>query len=95
MSCKILIGNLDVDADEDCIREFVLPIMSQVVSLEVPKEERTGKNRGYAYVVVRSEAEAHNAVRLLHGRNSLGRNLTITVVETTPVKGKWYKFGAV
>ncbi|MBX9949974.1 MAG: RNA-binding protein [Candidatus Obscuribacterales bacterium] len=95
MSCKILIGNLDTEADEDGIREFVLPIMSQVLSLEVPIEARTGKNRGYAYVVVRTEEEAHKAVRLLHGRNSLGRNLTLTVVEGAPVKGKWYKFGAV
>ncbi len=94
MSCKLLIGNIDTDANEDGIRQFFMPIMSQVVSVDIPLDPRTGKNRGYAFVILRTDVQAENAVRDLHGKSSLGRNMTITIVEQTPTKGKWYKFGA-
>jgi RNA recognition motif-containing protein len=91
---KLLIGNIDTDASEEGIRQFFMPIMSQVVSVDIPVDPRTGKNRGYAYVMLRTDVQAENAVRELHGKPSLGRNMTITIVEQEPVKGKWYKFGA-
>lgn len=91
---KLLIGNIDTEASEEGIRQFFMPIMSQVVSVDIPVDPRTGKNRGYAYVILRTDVQAENAVRELHGKPSLGRNMTITVVEQEPVKGKWYKFGA-
>jgi RNA recognition motif-containing protein len=93
MSCKILIGNLDVDADESSVRELVLPFLSHVVSFEVPLESKTGKNRGYAYLVLRTEEEARSAVSMLQGQNSSGRNISISIVETCAPAGKWYKFG--
>lgn len=94
MTSKLLIGNISTEESEDGIREFLLPIMSQIVSVDVPVDPRTGRNRGYAYVVLRTDVQAENAVRELHGKPALGRNMTITIVEQTPVKGKWYKFGA-
>lgn len=94
MTSKLLIGNINVEESEDGIREFLLPIMSQIVSVDVPVDPRTGKNRGYAYVVLRTDVQAENAVKELHGKPVQGRNMTITIVEQAPVKGKWYKFGA-
>jgi RNA recognition motif-containing protein len=91
---KLLVGNIDTAADEEGIRSFFMPIMSQVISVDIPLDPKTGKNRGYAYVNLRTDVQAENAVRALHGKASLGRNMTITIVEQEPKKGKWYKFGA-
>lgn len=91
---KLLVGNIDTTVVEEDIRTLFMPIMSQVVSVDIPLDPKTGKNRGYAYVHLRTDVQAENAVRALHGKESLGRNMTITIVEQEPKKGKWYKFGA-
>ncbi len=91
---KLLIGNIDTDASEDGIRQFLLPIMSQVVSVDISIDPRTGKNRGYAYVILRTDVQAEKRCPRTHMANlPCSRNMTITVVEQEPVKGKWYKFG--
>lgn len=95
MSCKLLIGNIDTETSEEGIRQIFMPIMSQVISIDIPQDVRTGKNRGYAFVKLRTDLQGENAVRELHGTLAAGRNITITIVEEAPPKGKWYKFGAV
>lgn len=65
-----------------------------VLSVTIPQDPKTGKNRGYAFVEMSNELEAEQAVRDLNGHDIGGRAMAITVVEKLQGKRKWYKFGA-
>jgi RNA recognition motif-containing protein len=70
-----------------------------VLSVDLPKDPRTGTNRGYAFVEMGSSSEAADAVTNLNGHDVSGRRLNLTLAETTrteaeerpqmvPIRGK-------
>lgn len=91
-----MIGNLPVEYDEDLIASLFTKVRGTIVSIDVPKNGRTGSNRGYATVELQSRSEALAAVESLVGLPEIsGRSISISIVEATVTeKRKWFHFGS-
>lgn len=87
---KILIGNLSTDAQEEQICELFLGTSGKLKSLSIPKDPRTDKGRGFAFVEMNSVLEAQQAVSDLNGRSINGRKLSMSLVEPKQDEKKWY-----
>jgi len=93
MTSKILIGNVGTDLKEEQIAELFSQAAGEVCAVSIPKDPRTGKCRGYAFVEMLTDLEAQQAVDLLNGQSINGRKLSLSIVETQR-KRKWYQFGS-
>ena len=87
----ILIGNLSTDTQEEQIRELFLRTSGKLKSLSIPKDPRTEKGRGFAFVVMNSVLEAQEALSDLTGQSINGRKLSMSLVESKRVEKKWYQ----
>lgn len=98
MNNKILVGNLATAVTEHQIKELFSTTVGTVLSVDLPKDPRTGTNRGYAFVEMGSSSEAADAVTNLNGHDVSGRRLNLTLTEQPGQKQKsdrkWYQFGS-
>jgi RNA recognition motif-containing protein len=92
MKNKILIGNISAETTEELLREL-LAGTAGVVSVSVPLDPKSQKNRGYAFVEMAGDLQAEKAAANLHGTELDGRAITCSVVEP-PGKPKWYELKA-
>lgn len=88
---KILIGNLSTDAQEEQICELFLRTSGKLKSLSIPKDPRTDKGRGFAFVEMNSVPEAQEAISDLNGQSINGRKLSMSLVDPKQDKKKWYQ----
>ncbi len=97
MHNKILVGNLATAVTELQIKELFSQTVGTVISVDIPKDPRTGSNRGYAFVEMGNPGEAAEAVSSLNGYDVSGRRLNLTLAEQPGQKKaarKWYQFGS-
>jgi RNA recognition motif-containing protein len=66
MEVKLFIGNLSFSTQEDEIRTL-LAQAGTVVSAELIKDRSTGESKGFAFVVMSSQAEAAKATQMFNG----------------------------
>ncbi len=92
MTSKILIGNISSDTTEIALREMLVETVGEVVHIELPKDIKTRKIRGYAIVELPSTIATDRAVDILDGYLLNGRALTISI-EGSGAPRKWYEFG--
>lgn len=94
---KILVGNLPVSFDENIISDLFKRVRGTIVSIDLPKDVRTGNNRGYATVEMQSRDEALAAVASLAGLSEVnGRTISISIIEDSSSSEKrrsWFNFG--
>jgi RNA recognition motif-containing protein len=88
---QILIGNLSTDAKEEQICEMFSKTAGKLKSLSIPKDPRTDKGRGFAFVVMNSIIEAQEAISILSGESINGRKLSMSLVEPKKEERKWYQ----
>jgi RNA recognition motif-containing protein len=96
MNSKILVGNLAMAVTELQIKELFDNTIGTVISVDLPKDPKTGGNRGYAFVEMGSATEAEQAVSNLNGYDVSGRRLNLTLADPQTAKAverKWYQFG--
>jgi RNA recognition motif-containing protein len=84
MSCKILVGNVAVEATEEGLTKFLSPF-GKVRSLTFPKSA-TGRVKGFAFVEMSSRKEAVEAQSALSNCEFCGRKLTVTLGEEEQVR---------
>ena len=60
-------------------------------SLSIPKDPRTDKGRGFAFVEMNSMLEAQEAISDLSGESINGRKLSMSLVEPKKEERKWYQ----
>jgi len=89
MKNKLLIGNISSETKEELLRELFSGIAG-VVSVSIPLDPKSLKNRGYAFVEMQTPVQAEQAAVDLHGTEVDGRAITCTVVDP-PGKPKWYE----
>ena len=89
---KILVGNISTDTTEEHIRDLFSKTAGAVLSISIPADAKSGKNKGYAFVEM-NDLEAEKAVVDLEGMSVQGRALAISLVEKLQKKFKWYKLG--
>ena len=90
---RILIGNLSTDVVEEQIRDCFMGTAGQVNAVSIPRDPRTGKARGFAFVDMRNHLEAEQAVADLNGHCINGRAVNMSLTEPKQVQRKWYQFG--
>ena len=76
MGKKLYVGNLSYEVTESTLEEMFAPHGS-VQSAQVIKDRDTGRSKGFGFVEMSSEQEAHTAINALNGQQSNGRSLTV------------------
>lgn len=76
MSTKIFVGNLNFQATEQELQDF-LAQYGAVQEVFMPKDRETGKPRGFAFVTFEEDDAAQRALRDLNGKEFAGRPLTV------------------
>ena len=76
MGKKLYVGNLTYEVtDGDLSRMF--ETHGTVASAQVIKRRDTGRSKGFGFVEMRSDEEAHAAIAGLNGKEVGGRALTV------------------
>jgi len=73
---KVYVGNLDFEASEEVVRGLFQPFES-VEAVEIATDWETGHSRGFAFVSMRDDTEAEQAIARLDGEELLGRPLAV------------------
>src|SRR5919202_4461289 len=76
MGMNIYVGNLSYDVTEADLRA-AFEAFGAVASVSILKDQYSGQPRGFGFVEIPSAAEAQAAIRGLHGKDLLGRPLTV------------------
>lgn len=78
MSNKVYVGNLPWSVDSDQLREMFEP-HGEVRSANVVVDRLSGRSRGFGFVEMSTEEQAHQAIQALNGSEINGRSLTVDV----------------
>ena len=73
---NIFVGNLSYDVTEADLRA-AFEAFGAVASVNILKDQESGQPRGFGFVEMPSAAEAQAAISGLHGKDLLGRPLTV------------------
>jgi RNA recognition motif-containing protein len=76
MGRKLFVGNLPFDTGEAELQTLFGQIGS-VESVNVMRDQATGRARGFAFVEMSTDDEAQNAITTLNGTSVGGRSLTV------------------
>jgi len=81
MGSRLYIGNIPFKATEEQIRELFAGI-GHVSSIDLVTDARTGKPKGFAFVVMASDEDARKAIEALNGASLLNRPLSVSAANT-------------
>lgn len=73
---NIYVGNMPWDVTEDEIRS-AFAAFGEVSSVNVIKDNFSGRSKGFGFVEMPSKAEGQAAIDALNGKEMKGRNLTV------------------
>ena len=76
MATKLYVGNLPYDTGEQDLQSLFSGA-GTVESVNVIRDQATGRARGFAFVEMSNEADAQNAISTLNNYQLGGRNLTV------------------
>jgi RNA recognition motif-containing protein len=96
MEVKLFIGNLSFLTKEDDIRTL-LSQAGTVTSAELVKDRATGESKGFAFVVMASQADAAKATQMFNGYNLDDREIKVGPARAREESGRggqdWKKGG--
>ncbi|MGD0844327.1 MAG: RNA-binding protein [Geobacteraceae bacterium] len=81
MGNRLYIGNIPFKATEENVRGLFAEI-GEVVSINLVTDARSGKPKGFAFVVMASDGEAQKAIETLNGTLLLERPLIVSEANT-------------
>jgi RNA recognition motif-containing protein len=76
MGRKLYVGNLPYEVGETELQELFARA-GAVESVNVMRDQATGRARGFAFVEMSTDEEAQNAITALNGSQVGGRSLTV------------------
>jgi RNA recognition motif-containing protein len=74
---KLFVGNLPYSATEADVENFFTSAGVTVDSVNVMRDRFSGEARGFGFVEIGNDADAHRAIESLNGRDLLGRAVVI------------------
>jgi RNA recognition motif-containing protein len=80
---KLYVGNITYDATETDL-EQAFSEFGEVVSVNILKDNQTGKPRGYGFVEMASDEECKAAMDAMDGVDFKGRNLKVAQAQEKP-----------
>ena len=83
MSRKLYVGNLPYEVGETELQEL-FGRAGSVESVNVMRDQATGRARGFAFVEMSTDEEAQQAITALNGTQVGGRNLTVNEARPKP-----------
>ena len=86
MSMNLYVGGLSFDTTEDGLRTF-FEQAGTVESANVITDRDSGRSRGFGFVEMATDAEAHKAIEDLNGKMLDGRTLTVNEARPRNQKG--------
>lgn len=76
MGNKLYVGNIPFAATNESLTDYFSQA-GAVTEVQVMLDKFTGRSRGFAFVTMASDADAQNAISMLHGKGYEGRPLTV------------------
>jgi RNA recognition motif-containing protein len=76
MGRKLYVGNLSYSIRDSDLQDLFSP-HGTVDSAQVIMDRDTGRSKGFGFVEMSSDQEAHAAISALNGKEVEGRNLTV------------------
>ncbi len=92
MGSRLYVGNLPYSATEEQLTEL-FGQAGKVDSVRVMRDMATGRARGFAFVEMASEEDAHKAIDQLHEHKMDGRALVVNEARPKPEGGGGYGGG--
>jgi len=92
MGRKLYVGNLPYETGETELQEL-FSSAGTVDSVNLVRDQATGRPRGFAFVEMSSDEAAQNAIRELNEREIGGRRLTVNEARPKPTRGGGGGFG--
>jgi cold-inducible RNA-binding protein len=86
MSKKVFFGNLNFQATEQELQDFLAPY-GAIEEVFMPKDRDTGRPRGFAFVTFTDDAQATKALQELSGKEFAGRPLTVNEARAKEERG--------
>ncbi|WP_394822953.1 RNA recognition motif domain-containing protein [Pendulispora albinea] len=80
MGNRLYVGNLSFNATSDSVREAFAAI-GEVSDVHLVTDRETGRPRGFAFVTMGSQQEAHKAIAEMNGALVDGRALKVNEAE--------------
>jgi len=87
MEVKLFIGNLSFTTQEDELRTL-LAQAGTVVSADLIKDRSTGQSKGFAFVVMSSQAEAAKATQMFNGYTLDDRQIKVGTARAREDSGR-------
>ncbi len=76
MSTKLYVGNLSFRVSSEDLQEHFAQA-GAVESANIVMDRETGRSRGFGFVEMTSEDDAHNAIAQFNGQEYDGRNMVV------------------
>lgn len=76
MARKLYVGNLPFETSDQDLGDL-FATAGTVDSVNLMRDQATGRARGFAFVEMASDADAQNAIQQLNNHSFGGRNLTV------------------
>jgi cold-inducible RNA-binding protein len=86
MGRKLFVGNLSFNTDERRLEELFQSI-GAVDTVNIVRDQMTGRARGFAFVEMQSEADALSAIQKLNDTELDGRKLAVNEARPKPTGG--------
>ena len=83
---QIYVGNLAFSATVDDVRQLFEPY-GDVARVHLPEDRETGRPRGFGFVEMPNDTEAHAAIAGLNGKDVGGRTLNINEARPREERG--------
>jgi cold-inducible RNA-binding protein len=77
---RIYVGNLSFNTGESQLQQLFATV-GAVESVHLVRDRATGRSRGFCFVEIPDEKQAHAACEQLDQREFEGRRLTVTVAQ--------------
>lgn len=73
---KLFVGNLSFNVSEQRLQE-IFEQAGEVTSVAIPLDRTTGRKRGFAFVEMKTQVAAEEAVKVLNGTDVDGRQIAV------------------
>jgi len=93
MGRKLYVGNLPYEIGDSELQELFSTV-GPVDSVNIMRDQTTGRPRGFAFVEMSTEEGAQTAIQKLNERQVGGRNLTVNEARPKAAHGGGGGFGA-
>ena len=86
MGRKLFVGNLSFNTEEGRLQELFESI-GPVDSVNIVRDQMTGRARGFAFVEMQTDADAQSAIQKLNDTELDGRKLAVNEARPKPTGG--------